>query len=95
MPLRSVDFEVWGRVQGVFFRKYTQKEATKLGLKGWCMNTKDLTVKGVLEGEPESINKMKDWLEKVGSPSSEISKAAFQNEHEIPEHTYYDFSIKR
>ncbi len=28
------------QVQGVFFRKYTDKQASKLGVKGWIMNTK-------------------------------------------------------
>uniref|UniRef100_A0A0E9UNE4 Acylphosphatase-1 n=1 Tax=Anguilla anguilla TaxID=7936 RepID=A0A0E9UNE4_ANGAN len=31
----SVDYEIFGRVQGVFFRKYTQAEGKKLGLVGW------------------------------------------------------------
>ena len=30
--LISINFEVFGKVQGVFFRKYTQQEATKLKL---------------------------------------------------------------
>ena len=31
---------VQGRVQGVFFRKFTQQEARSLGLRGWVKNTK-------------------------------------------------------
>ena len=38
--LVSVDYEVFGRVQGVFFRKYTAKQANALKLNGWIMNTK-------------------------------------------------------
>lgn len=35
MRLGSISFEVHGRVQGVFFRKHTQKKAKELGLVGW------------------------------------------------------------
>ncbi|CAH1981176.1 unnamed protein product [Acanthoscelides obtectus] len=57
--LLSVNFEVFGRVQGVFFRKYTEKEANKLGLKGWCMNTSQGTVKGVIEGPSSKVDEIK------------------------------------
>ncbi|KAK7086906.1 Acylphosphatase-1, partial [Halocaridina rubra] len=53
--LIAVDFEVFGMVQGVFFRKHTQKQAKKLELKGWCKNTQQGTVSGQLEGEQESV----------------------------------------
>lgn len=36
----------------------TEEEAKKLGLRGWCMNTRDGTVKGVIEGETDKINEM-------------------------------------
>ncbi|NWI68383.1 ACYP1 protein, partial [Todus mexicanus] len=48
--LISVDYEVSGRVQGVFFRKYTQAEAKRLGLVGWVQNTSHGTVKGQVQG---------------------------------------------
>ena len=35
-----VCLQVFGRVQGVFFRKFTQQQATSLGLRGWVKNTK-------------------------------------------------------
>ncbi|KAJ7345010.1 hypothetical protein JRQ81_000960 [Phrynocephalus forsythii] len=48
--LVSVDYEVFGKVQGVFFRKYTQAEGKKLGLVGWVQNTDDGTVQGQIQG---------------------------------------------
>nr|XP_022903586.1 acylphosphatase-2-like [Onthophagus taurus] len=91
----SVDFEVYGRVQGVFFRKYTQQEAKKLGLTGWCMNTEKGTVQGILEGDSEKISQMKRWLEKTGSPSSRIDKAVFSNEKEAKSGQFSSFEIRR
>ncbi|KAK5647729.1 hypothetical protein RI129_002621 [Pyrocoelia pectoralis] len=93
--LISVEFEVFGRVQGVFFRKFTQQEAKKLGLKGWCMNTVSGTVQGVMEGSNDKINEMKNWLQTVGSPSSKIEKAEFRNEKEILQPNFSNFSVKR
>lgn len=43
---------------GVFFRKYTRDHGSKLGLKGWCKNTENGTVQGVLEGNKEQIDMM-------------------------------------
>ncbi|XP_053669098.1 acylphosphatase-2-like [Anopheles marshallii] len=89
------DFEVFGIVQGVFFRKYTQKQASSLGLRGWCMNTRDDTVKGQLEGEEKAMNEMKHWLQTKGSPSSRIDKAVFSVPREITNFSFKDFSIRR
>uniref|UniRef100_A0A8C5B702 Acylphosphatase n=1 Tax=Gadus morhua TaxID=8049 RepID=A0A8C5B702_GADMO len=54
--LLSVDYEVFGRVQGVFFRKFTQAEAKKLGLVGWVRNTEAGTVEGQLQGPGSKVN---------------------------------------
>lgn len=35
------DFEIVGRVQGVFFRKNARDEAVRLGLSGWVQNHED------------------------------------------------------
>ncbi|XP_053695785.1 acylphosphatase-2 [Sabethes cyaneus] len=93
--LFACDFEVFGIVQGVFFRKYTQKQAVSLGLRGWCMNTRDGTVKGQLEGEESPINEMKHWLKTKGSPTSRIDKAVFGEMKPIEKYSFNDFGIRR
>ena len=40
MSLIAVQYEVFGRVQGVFFRKFTNEKALSLGLRGWVKNTR-------------------------------------------------------
>ena len=40
MSLIAVQFEVFGRVQGVFFRKFTNEKALSLELRGWVKNTR-------------------------------------------------------
>jgi len=93
--LLALDYEVFGKVQGVFFRKYTEKQAKALGLRGWIINTREKTVKGQLEGDNESISRMKEWLRKEGSPSSRIERAVFKNEKEISAYTMENFSIRK
>lgn len=89
------EFEVFGRVQGVFFRKYTQHEANMLNLTGWCQNTRDDTVKGEIEGAEDKINQMKRWLETTGSPSSHITKAVFSPLKKIDQPVYTSFVIRK
>lgn len=50
MPVLRVRFEVFGRVQGVNFRAYTAEQANKLGVVGYCRNTKNDSVEGELQG---------------------------------------------
>jgi len=42
---------VSGRVQGVFFRAFTQQVASSLGLRGWVRNLPDGRVEALFEGE--------------------------------------------
>ncbi|KAL6592284.1 hypothetical protein LY90DRAFT_699496 [Neocallimastix californiae] len=82
----SINFEVFGKVQRVFFRKYTKLEGKKLGLRGWCMNTPEGTVKGLATGRESQIEKFKDFLEHKGSPKSKIDHAVFSlNDKEATE----------
>ncbi|XP_035300831.1 acylphosphatase-1 isoform X2 [Cricetulus griseus] len=91
--LVSVDYEIFGKVQGVFFRKYTQAEGKKLGLVGWVQNTDRGTVKGQLQGPISKVRPMQEWLQRRGSPKSHIDRANFNNEKVISKLDYADFQI--
>lgn len=91
--LVSVDYEIFGKVQRVFFRKYTQAEGKKLGLVGWVQNTDRGTVQGQLQGPISKVRSMQEWLEKKGSPKSHIDRANFNNEKVISKLDYSDFQI--
>ena len=93
--LVSVDFQVFGKVQGVFFRKYTQQEAVKLKLVGWVMNTEQGTVVGQMQGKFDAINKMKEWLNTKGSPKSKIDKTEFKAENEIKSLAFKAFDVRK
>ncbi|KAG7473131.1 acylphosphatase-2-like isoform X1 [Solea senegalensis] len=81
--LLSVDFEIFGHVQGVCFRMYTESEGLRRGLVGWVKNTCSGTVVGQVQGPAEKVEDMKVWLSKEGSPSSRITRASFTNQRNI------------
>ena len=62
---------VRGRVQGVGFRWFVQREAAELGLRGWVRNTDQGHVEVVAAGEPEELAELKDALRK-GSRGSRV-----------------------
>ena len=61
MGKERVHIFVSGKVQGVFYRKYTEKKAKELGLLGWCKNLSDGRVEIVAEGEREKLDKLAEW----------------------------------
>jgi len=94
-PLVALDFEIHGKVQGVFFRKHTQKECQRLGISGWVMNTTHKTVVGHAEGSKSSIEDLKRWLKTTGSPKSRIEKADFKLEKPLTRLSSKEFFIRR
>jgi acylphosphatase len=51
-----------GRVQGVFFRDSTRREAERRGVSGWASNTVDGTVECVFEGAPEAVDALVEFV---------------------------------
>ncbi|MDI9585170.1 MAG: acylphosphatase [Acidobacteriota bacterium] len=49
---------VSGRVQGVGFRYYVQREATRLKLNGWVRNLGDGNVEVMVQGPPDAVDEM-------------------------------------
>jgi acylphosphatase len=49
---------VRGRVQGVGYRAFVEREALTLGLEGWVRNCHDGTVEALFAGEVEIIETM-------------------------------------
>ncbi|KAM4750928.1 acylphosphatase-2-like [Anableps anableps] len=92
--LISVDFEIFGNVQGVCFRMYTEDQGRSLGLSGWVKNTRQGTVIGQIQGPADRVNNMKLWLKNVGSPSSRIDRAVFSNERDISKLGIQGFSTR-
>lgn len=59
-----VRLRVFGRVQGVGFRRSMQVQARELGVSGWAKNLLDGSVEVVLEGREERVEILVSWAEK-------------------------------
>lgn len=55
---RSVRVRIYGRVQGVWFRGWTVREASGRGLDGWVRNRADGTVEAVFSGPAAEVQDM-------------------------------------
>ncbi|SPP81782.1 blast:Acylphosphatase-2 [Drosophila guanche] len=75
--------------------QHTNNKAKQLGLVGWCMNTDEGSVKGVMEGSLDNITEMKSWLQHTGSPRSVIQKAVFSSNEPLASSNFKTFSIRR
>ncbi len=69
---------VKGRVQGVGFRWFVQREAAELGLRGWVRNTDEGHVEVVAAGEEAELRELRLAVEK-GSRGSRVD-AVVRNE---------------
>lgn len=57
-PSVAVRTRIHGRVQGVWFRAWTQQEAVSRGLRGWVRNRRDGSVEAVFAGPESQVRDM-------------------------------------
>jgi len=70
---KGVIVKVYGRVQGVGFRFYTQKKALELNLKGFVRNLTNGSVYIEAEGDAKDIDEFIDWCQ-MGPEWSRVIK---------------------
>jgi len=71
--MRALKAKIYGKVQGVWFRKYTFDSARDIGVVGMVKNLVDGTVLVNASGKDENLRKFKELLEN-GSPNSRVDK---------------------
>lgn len=71
MEKTHYNITVKGKVQGVWFRKYTKEEAAKLKLNGFVKNKTNGDVYTEVEGLKTDIIDFIKWLY-LGSPKSKV-----------------------
>ena len=54
--MKCLRLEIYGRVQGVFFRANVKKIADDKGVVGWIKNNTDGSVSVLAQGEEEKLN---------------------------------------
>ncbi len=86
------NIKVTGKVQGVWFRKYTMEKALALGLKGFVKNEPDGSVYIEAESHQSDIlDLFTNWLYE-GSPLSKVEKVIIDREMSCK--NYQNFTIK-
>lgn len=63
---------VSGKVQDVWFRASTQKQAKRLQLTGWAHNLPDGRVEVLACGDKKNVDALRDWL-KQGPELAEVT----------------------
>ena len=54
----AIRVKIYGRVQGVGYRAWTEREATALGLLGWVRNCADGSVEALFQGSAQKVREL-------------------------------------
>ncbi|MDO4626438.1 MAG: acylphosphatase [Pasteurellaceae bacterium] len=76
--MQKRQFTIYGRVQGVGFRYFTQRQAQKLGLQGYVKNLADGAVLVVAQGQIQAMLRFIDWLHQ-GPPTARVEQIIEQD----------------
>jgi len=87
MPAYTV--KISGKVQGVFYRDFTRKNANILELTGWVRNDKEGTVTAYIQGEEDKIDEFLAFLWH-GPEASKVKDIQKEPSEEDPEITKFD-----
>ena len=88
--MKRVRLVISGSVQGVFFRHNTNKEANKLGLKGFVRNLDNGSVEVIAEGEDKKMEQLIEFCKK-GPDRARVDNVEI--EYEEPKKEFTEFSI--
>ena len=84
MPRVARSVRVTGRVQGVFFRAWSQGQARELGISGWIRNCPDGSVEAHLNGDEDAVARM---VERMHHGPSDARVDSVTVEEAVPEST--------
>ena len=59
---KTVHILVSGRVQGVWYRGSTQKQAQQRQLRGWVRNLDDGSVEALVSGSADKVDDLVAWM---------------------------------
>lgn len=74
-PPETLAVTVTGQVQGVGYRAATVRQAHKLKVTGWVRNLENGNVEALLQGTPDQIDRMLEWM-RHGPPAARVADVA-------------------
>lgn len=94
LPPLSEPIECWhclfsGEVQGVGFRRHTERFATELGLTGWVRNLPDGRVEMIAQGAADDLRRLLEKLE------NRFNILQAECERQPESHLFESFCIRR
>ncbi|CAM3612802.1 acylphosphatase [Bordetella sputigena] len=78
--IETLFVHVHGKVQGVGFRMATVRRAHMVGATGWVQNRDDGTVEALVQGTPDQIDQMLEWLGR-GPPGAVVREVHSRREY--------------
>lgn len=86
---KRLSIEIYGSVQGVFYRHSAKREADRLNLYGFARNEPDGSVYLEAEGEEKDLKEFLEWCRK-GPPSAQIQKVESEFSRELKNFTQFE-----
>lgn len=85
--MKTYHYIVKGYVQGVSFRYYTQRTASRLGITGTVKNLFNGDVEVYAQGEQKAMKEFEAFLNRGPSPArvQQVVREEFENDHEYPD----------
>jgi acylphosphatase len=81
--LKIITVRIEGRVQGVFYRAWTEQTARRLGLDGWVRNRRDGSVEAVFSGHEAQVDEMLKRCAE-GPPDAKVTNVVVTDEGGAP-----------
>jgi acylphosphatase len=80
----TVRLRISGRVQGVAYRAWAERQAAQLSLSGWIRNRRDGSVEAVLCGNEDAVRNMVERCHR-GPPLAQVAAISQEVEPSAPE----------
>ena len=86
--VKSAHIQIFGFVQGVYYRGSALKKANELNLGGFTRNCPDGSVEILATGEEEKIKQLIEWC-RQGPPAAKVSNVVVKwQETDVPNRNF-------
>ena len=76
----TLRLQIYGLVQGVFFRDSLRQQAEALDVSGWVRNRRDGSVEAMLQGDEIAVETLIAWC-RIGNSRSRVERVEIEEGH--------------